>query len=146
MEAGTIIVRIMLANAHQINHFSQTQNVLSAIFQNILILKLNSAQIAPNILSIVSIFISVSFAPHRNLSLMDKNVFNAKLIHFTTELPSHVKDVVLEESIILKKTNANVKIKLCFSMAQYVSSAITLDILILLITYVRYAQIMKYTI
>jgi hypothetical protein len=146
VEAEIIIVRKMFANAHQISHSSQTQNVLSAIFQNILILRLKSAQIAPNIPSIVLIFISVSFALPRNLSLMDKNVYSARLVHFTTKLLSHAKDVVLEEFIILRKINANVKIKLCFSMAQYVSNAITLGILILLTTYVRYAQIIKYTI
>jgi hypothetical protein len=146
VEAEIILVKKMLANALQINHSSQIQNALSVIFQNILILRLKFAQTVLNTLSIVLILISVSFVLYRNHSLMEKNVYNVRQIHFTTDLLSHVKDVVLEEYTILRKTNANVKIQHCFSMVPYVSNAITQDILIILITYARYAQIIKYTI
>jgi hypothetical protein len=39
---------------------------------------------------------------------MGTGAYNARLVHFTIELPFYAKDAVLEENIILKKTNANV--------------------------------------
>jgi hypothetical protein len=146
VEVEIILVKKMLANAHQINHSLRIQNALNVIFQNILILRLKFAQTVLNTLSIVLIIINVSFALHRNHSLMDKNAYSVRQIHFTTDLLFHVKDVVLVEYTMLRKTNANVKIQHCFSMVPYVSNAITQNILIILTTYARYAQTIKYTI
>jgi hypothetical protein len=66
---------------------------------------------------------------------------NARLVHFIIELPSYAKDVVLEEFIILKKTNANVKTRLYFSTEHNVPNVIIQNTLTLLITNAKYVSL-----
>lgn len=143
VEAETILLKKMHANAHQISHSSRTCNVLNATFQNTLTFRPKFAHPALNIQFTVLTITNAYFVLHKNLFLMDKNVLNVKQIHFTTEQLFHVKDVVLEEYTTPRKKNANAKTQLYSLMELFAFNATIQSILISTIKHVSYALTIK---